>query len=268
MDRKKVLIVIIIFTLFIILLISMLDFQNKFNNIMISENKWNSIVDTRNENTNLVLRNIKFNDYHLIIDEKNSTIYYSLINDSATKYSPKVSFKTDDNQTKIAVLSDEITDDKISNNHEFKIMIYNNSQYHVYNLMCTSFPILNIKYHVKEKNKKRTIPIEIYLFNNLSNTPNRIMRSAGKLKTLDDGKSYLFSLLMVSPGKNERENKISIFNMDPHSEYILSAVDGGQEIPSFSDETNEETVKENHPVELFINNEYIGLYLLKYNVEK
>ena len=64
---------------------------------------------------------------------------------------------------------------------------------------------------------------------------------------------------MTSPGKNKRDNKISILNMKPNSEYVLTEIK--------SEETQIiENDKEprNHRVELFINNEYKGVYSLKY----
>ena len=54
--------------------------------------KWSSIKESRTENKNLRLEDIKFNDYKLIIDEQSNTLYYSLINNSQNKYNPNVSY--------------------------------------------------------------------------------------------------------------------------------------------------------------------------------
>ena len=255
MSRRKILIAVSIFTVMVIILIIVLNPSSKYKKLSISESKWNSIKDSRTENNNLRLEDIRFNDYKLIIDEKSNTLYYSLINDSSNKYNPKVEYNSNNN-LKLAVLEDEITDEKIKNNHEFSIMIYNEKEYHIYNLKCTDFPILNISYNQNDETNKNSVPMEIYLFDNLSNIPNKITISRGKLKINDD--NYTFSLHMLTPGKNKRNNKLSILNMKPNSEYVLSKVN--QDI---SQEDNLENKK--HMVELFLNNEYQGIYLLGFN---
>ena len=232
----------------------MLNPSSKYKKLSISESKWNSFKDSRTENNNLRLEDIRFNDYKLIIDEKSNTLYYSLINDSSNKYNPKVVYNANNN-LKLAVLEDEITDEKIKNNHEFSIMIYNEKEYHIYNLKCTDLPILNISYNQNDETNKNSFPMELYLFDNLSNLPNKITISRGKLKINDD--NYTFSLHMLTPGKNKRNNKLSILNMKPNSEYVLSKVN--QDI---SQEDNLENKK--HIVELFLNNEYKGVYSLEF----
>ena len=154
MKRRKVLIPIILFTIIIIVLIAILSFSHKYADISISEEKWNSIIDARTESGNIKLQNISFNDYHLIIDENGNTIYYSLINESNNKYNPSVRYMATDKSAKIAILSDEITDDKVKSDYEFKIMIYTENEYRIYNLVCTDFPILNITYHLMNLNLK------------------------------------------------------------------------------------------------------------------
>ena len=260
MSRRKILIPIIVFTTIIIILIIVLNPSNKYSQLSINESKWNSIKQARIENKNLILEDIIFNDYKLIIDEKNDTLYYSLVNDSKNKYNPNVSYSANDKNVKLAVLLDEIIDEKVKNNYQFKIMIYNEKEYHIYNLKCTNLPILNISYNRNEDINQKNIPMEIYLFDNLSNIPNKITISSGKVKMNEE--NYIFSLYMLTPGKNKRDNKLSILNMKPNSEYILTPINNDQE--------NEANRK--HRVQLFLNNEYKGIYSIGYinerNMEK
>ena len=253
MSRRKILIPLIIFTTIIIILIIVLNPSNKYSKLSINESKWNSIKQTRIENKNMILEDIVFNDYKLIIDEKNEILYYSLVNDSQNKYNPNVTYITNYKNVKLAVLLDEITDEKVKSNHQFKIMIYNEKEYHIYNLKCTDLPILNIRYNRNEEIKQKNIPMEIYLFDNLSNIPNKITISSGKVKMNED--NYIFSLHMLTPGKNKRDNKLSILNMKPNSEYILTPINNDQQ-------------NEKHKVQLFLNNEYKGVYSIGYINEK
>lgn len=250
MSRRKILIPVIIFTAIIIILIILLNPGSQYKKLVIDENKWNSIQECRIENKYLVLEDIRFNDYKLIIDEKNNTIYYSLTNDSKNKYNPKVEYSTNDKNVKLAILSDGIID--VKSNYQFKIMIYNEREYHIYNLKCTDLPILNISYNNAEKIEEKNISMEMYLFDNMTNISNKITISNGKIKM--NGDNYIFSLHMITPGKNKRDNKLSILNMKPNSEYILTSINNKLE-----NEANN-----NHRVELFLNNEYKGVYSLGY----
>ena len=256
MSRKKILIPVVAFTLIIIVLIFVLNPSHKYNSLSISESKWKAIQEARIESKNLILEDIKFNDYKLIIDEKSNTLYYSLINDSQNKYNPNVSYSINSKNGKLAVLSEEITSEKVKSNYQFKIMIYDEKEYHIYNLKCTDFPILNISYNGNEEISEKNIPMEMYLLDNLTNIPNKITISSGKVKM--NGSNYVFSLHMLTPGKNKRNNRVSILNMKPNSEYTLTPISNEPE----------NDINTNHRVELFLNNEYKGVYFLGYVDEK
>lgn len=247
MKRKKILILIIILTVIIISIVAWLNFGHAYSKLSINEEKWNDIISARIENKNLVLKDIDFNDYSLIIDGKSNTLYYSLVNSSSRKYNPKVDFDSNSESAKIAILSDEITDEKIKNGHQFKVMVYNNQEYHIYNLVCTDFPILNLSYRQDVGDKHKNIPVKMYLFNNLSNSTTRVTISDGRLKTTQNG--YSFSLSMITPGNNIRDNKISLLHMKPSSDYTLTK--SNSDLPG------------KQQVALFINNEYRGIYILE-----
>ena len=276
MNRKKLLITIIVITAAITISMIVLNNQINLKKLSIEQNKWNSILSSRTENNNLKLESIKFNDYSLLIDENNSSLYYSVVGNMSNKYDPDVTFIASDENVKIAVLNDEITDEKIANNYQFKIVIYNDSEYRLYSLVCTNLPMLNIEYNT-EISREKNIPIDVYLFNNLNNSVNRVAKSSGRLNILEDEndkKDYTFSLLQKSLGRNERENNISILNMNKHNEYILNSMNSDDEkirnvfSTNLWNETTEERYDSYNYVELFINGEYVGLYSLGYNIER
>ena len=211
----------------------------------------------------LVLENIKFNDYNLIIDEKNDILYYSLVNNNKTKYNPNISFVASDDKAKLVILGDKITDDKVKNNYKINVMIYNDNQYHIYNLSCTDFPILNINYDVSNMENKN-IHADIYLFNNLSNSVNRVIKSRIKLDIIEKEnlkKDYVFSLKMLTPSDNVRDNPVTFLDMKPSSRYTLEELEN-------IEENQKDFRPNNRLVELFINNEYVGLYSLKVDKEE
>ena len=252
MDRKKIVIPIIILTVIIIAFIIFLGISHEYRKLSVSEEKWNLLIASRTENSKLVIDEIGFNDYGLIIDNKTDTIFYSLVNSSSKKYNPKVDFTSNRKEAQIAILSDEITDEKVQSGHQFKIMIYTEKEYHIYHLVCTDFPILNLSYRQDVGDKHKNIPIKMYLFNNLSNSTNRVTISDGRLKVGQDG--YHVSLSMITPGNNIRDNKISLFNMKPESEYTLRSENLYEQ---------SKTDGNSHKVALFINNQYQGIFLLE-----
>ena len=244
MKKKRVLIPIIIFTVVIIILIIVFNSSHKLSSLSISESKWDSIIDTRTENSNLKLTSIEFNDFRVIIDETDSTLYYSLLKSNKNKYDPVVSYSSK-SKIKLAFLEDEITDEKVKSDYRFKIMIYTEKEYHIYNLKCTDLPILSITYSEESNSKPKNTPMELYLFDNLSDIPKKITKSEGRIRENKDG--YEISLDMLTPGKNRRDNRISLLNMKPSNEYKLVKAND---------------MDRNRRVELFINNEYKGVYSL------
>ena len=67
MGRNKILMPMMVFTLIIIVLIIVLNLSHKYNKLSISESKWKAIQESRTGNENLVLEDIKFNDYKSIL---------------------------------------------------------------------------------------------------------------------------------------------------------------------------------------------------------
>ena len=256
MNKNKLLIPIIILTLIIILLVIIINPSRRYSSLYVLNNEFNSIKSSRTEDNNLQLQEITFNDYELIIDHNSSTLYYSIVNNNSDKYDPLVSYISNQNNVKLAVLKDEITDDKINGNYQFQLIIYNDYYFHTYKLICTGFPIINISYSDDQANKDKNINCNIYMFDNQSNQPNRTMITPAKLdlRSANNGLEYKISLQMLTPGKNKRENNQSIFNQKPEDDYILSKAN-----------TNSSFEAGNNYIELFINGEYKGLYVMRHN---
>lgn len=285
MNRKILLFLVIAFSIVGIVFSIIFKPRMKFNKIIISDEEWNSIINTREEG-NLSLKSIKFNDYDLVIDDINHKVYYSVIQNSASKFSPFVSFVANKSNTKIAILNDEITEEKIMNNYEFKVLLYDDSTYKIYGLYCTTFPMLNIICNAQDDAADNNIPMSMYLFSNLDNGINRIVKSDGtlnKIEMADGTYDYKFSLVMTTPGNKERENVISLLHMKPSDEYFLNAINTAENNSpirnnmkeqmkfnekyniKFEEKSPEFDEKNNQRVELFINNEYVGLYSLGYD---
>ena len=242
MNKKILLGIILGITCLTIILIVVFKIKIKYNKLIISEDKWNSIINNRDLSTNISLENIKFNDYELIIDNDNNVIYYSIV-DSSNKYNPSISYNT--NKKVKIVVNDNMSNDKLDKTDDLKIMIYNDKEYRIYSLVITNYPTLNVIYENSDDIKNKAI-IKLELFDNHVDSPQRIIKSDGKFRVIEKDKKYSFSLFKQSLGNNKRENHISIFGMEKKDEYIITKVDN----------------TDNHEkyVLVFINNKNIGLY--------
>ena len=242
MKKRNVFIILIVMTFTMLLFIGIINPKTRYKKFEVDENTWNIIKEKRKNNNNLRIEHIRFNDYELIVDNVNCKLYYSLINENKSKYNPLIWFTTNIHGAKLAVLEDKLTEENTKFNHEFNIMIYNDKEYTIYKLICTDMPMLNIlKRDLEKKNDT------IFLMDNLTNRPNKITISDAKVSQNTDN-SYNISLKMMTPGKKIRRNVISLFNMPPESEYIL-VEDDGKNI--------------GNKLELFINNKYVGSYILR-----
>ena len=143
MNKKVLFGIIICITLFLISIVIIFNSGKKFNNLVIDENKWNDIIKSRMESTSIKINNIKMNDFSLLIDEVENSIYYSML-DNSKKYNPTVMYDIDKN-AKIAI-NEEIEEEKVNNNYNFKLMVYDDTKYHIYNFVVTTLPIINISY--------------------------------------------------------------------------------------------------------------------------
>ena len=242
MNKKWLLGIILVLTCLAIIFIIILKFGVRYNKLIIKEENWNSIISNRNMSTSLKFENIEFNDYDLLIDEENSTIYYSIVN-SNKKYNPSLKYKAN-SKVNIAI-NDSITDDKIDQENDLKIMLYNDNSYRIYSLVTTNYPILNVTTN-NEFNDKNKANALIYLFDNHVDSPMRVLKSDGKFKIIKENSEYSFSLKKESVGHKTRENHISIFGMEKIDEYLIKKAST--------------TNQQEKYVQLFINSEYKGLY--------
>ena len=271
MNKKWLLGIILVLTTTAIVIIGTLSIDKRYNKIVLEESEWINIEKTHSKSTSLKIDNIKFDDYSLIVDDKNSTIYYSVVNTS-NKWNPRIRVISNNKKISIGAL-ENLTEKQVAENHKYKIMVYNKEQYRVYDLVVTLLPIMNIRYNIDNQTK---FQMELSLFDNSVNSVRRSITSMGTLNIKENNspkEDYTFSLKSESLGRNRRENNISLFGMQKHSEYVLKSMWEDEEKVRNVFTTNLWIDLENEKmdrfryVELFINDEYKGLYSLGYDIE-
>ena len=249
-DKKTVLGILLVLTILTIIFLIFINHKKRYNSLIIEKEKWESIQKERKESTNLELEKIEFNDYSLFIDKKNSTIYYSIVN-STYKYNPSILFKA--NQKVKLRFNEEITNEKLDEVDSLKIMMYSDKEYHIYSLVVTNYPLLNINYDEEEITNKK-LPMEFELFDNHIESKQRVLKSIGFIKVIEKNREYALTLTKESLGHNKRENYISIFGLEKKDEYLIKKT-----------ENNE---KKERYVYFFINNKVSGIYSFEPRDEK
>jgi len=91
MNRKWLLGIILVITVITIGWILLFHSGTRYNRLIIEDSKWNKIITDRKESTNIILENIEFNDYKLLINTKDSALYYSVSN-TEEKYNPLITY--------------------------------------------------------------------------------------------------------------------------------------------------------------------------------
>ena len=236
MNRKWLFIIILVLIIITIGIIFILTREIRYNKLVIDDANWNEIINNRNDSTNIMIENIKFNDYEMVVDNESNVIYYSVI-EIKNKYNPKIEYDFNDN---LKLVINKRMEENIDS---LKIMIYNDVSYRIYTLSITNLPILNINY--LKSNIGNIKEVEIELFDNRIKSTQKYLKSIGRL--IIKNNEYELLLKKESLGHNKRENKISILGMDKRGEYILKKVD------------NE---KNKNSINVFINNKYIGIYTI------
>ena len=260
----------------------------KFNNIIISSETYENIKSTRELIKDDVLTSISFNNYNLFKSSNGEDLYYSLLKNSMNRYNPSIKYHTSLTKSKIAVVENQITDEIIENNQEIIILLYNDQFYKEYHLVSTTLPIMNINYssHFDESTDMK-VNMDMYLFDNQDEIHNRDIVSHGEISVRGNlastypKKAYNIALKQESLGYNKRNNDISLLNMRKDNNYILYPAYNDQEkvrnvlasrIWYESSATNNEFDVINGMyykyIELFINNEYHGLYALGFPINE
>lgn len=247
MNKKRALTIILVFTLLLGSIIYVLSVNKKYNKLVISEKKWNSLIDSRELDTSIYFDTLKFNDYNLLVDEGNSTIYYSLI-DVSSRYNPQVEYTLSSENLKIAF--NRKIDDSILEKEDIKVILYNDDSYKVYSLVVTSYPVINI---IRKDTavSKRMNNVDLELFDNYADASQRVVKSFGKLMVIKENEEYRLSLIKESIGHNKRDNYVSIFGMDRHNEYVLKLA-------------NDEGENKRY-VRVFMNGKFTGIFSLEFD---
>ena len=272
---------------FIILIYSIChaDKNGKLYDMSVSESQFEQIKADRVESSENLINELFFNEERLFFDKTQNTFYYSMVEDSDTADNPYIEKKTANASVALAFLNEKITAENIKENHTFSVIAYDDDSYSEYKLKCTTVPIMNID--CDSEIEWNNVLMTMTLFDNRNNAYQRLTASEGNIhirgatSSAYPKKSFRISLVQNSLGNNTRPNKISLLDMRQDDDWIL--------YPAYNDQEKIRNVfssnlwkyscaKDNSLgidngmeykyIELFINNEYWGLYALGYPIDE
>lgn len=248
------------------------------------EGELDAIRTDRAETEAELVSDIRFNDYALSYDRPTGRWFYSLIEGSPTAADPQVSITAAPGVT-IAFEACPITEEGIRNNESIRLLAYTDTEYREYTLVCTTLPVLEL--YTSEPIGTEDATVQVRLFDNRAGAVSRVTTSRadahirGNLSTWYPKKGYKLSLITDSLGNNLRNNDLSLLGMRQDNDWILNAVYNDQDRvrQAFSAALWADGCGSNNLwglensnsyayVELFCNDEYQGLYLLGYPIDR
>lgn len=258
MKKIKMITFIILLISFIIVLFSAIFGTN------ISFLSVEDIKSNRKLNTNSIT-NLKINNVDAIYDKKNNIYYYTI----PKKYENKIyilNFNLD-NSYKYKIIDEALNIIKVDYSKTFKVIIYNDQYYFETKLQLTNLPVINIT----AEEKITTTPTNSvfqYLSLNKRMTNNIKIHIRGATSKYFEKQSY--KIKMYNDNYTNEKN-VNLDNFYNGNAFILDAVYrdpskirnviSTQLWNDISNDYNNVDIY-NQFVELFINNEYRGLYVL------
>ncbi len=252
-----------------------------FHDLVISQGEWTGIMTEREETDEDLISSLNFDGQNLTYDRLENRWLYSVVDGSSTAYDPLVRVRGE--AAKIAVLSEELSEEMVEKSEVRKLMAYTDDVYRVYDIAVTTLPIVSLDYD-GELTLTSEQTGQMKVFDNRSGAKQRVtisdmaVHKRGGVSLKADKPSLKVSLTMESLGGNKRNNFLSLLGMRQDDDWVLySAVDTINNV--FSSNLWDETSAENNSlgvhngyeykyVELIVNGEYEGLYALGYRPDE
>ena len=177
--------------------------QAKFNDICVTNEKYEDIISKREETDEPLLTNLKFNDHKVYYSNVNRTWYYSVVEEEENAYDPSIN--TNDKISLAFYNEAKIDKTVIASGKPIDFIAYNDKNYARYHLAITTLPIITID-HEQEMEDRDDVEMTFELFDNRKNTTKRITKTAGKIHMRGNAslqypkKSYRLNLRYKSPG--------------------------------------------------------------------
>lgn len=277
--------------------VSGMDFgrSDRYDNLLISKEEFESILQDREEEDDQSIPDIYFDDFSLTHDKLSNTYYYSLIEDSPSRYNPLVrTVSTFYSRYDIAIVGDIMNDHSNRENQTAELILYDNNSYKRFKIAKTTLPIVTVSMNERSDDRENPIgalesPASFTLFDNRPDiVPSERLVSSQMYIRLRGATSRRFSknqfrvkLREVSIGGSENNNNLSLLGMREDDDWILySPYNDPEKMRNtlsnnlwheFSSENNSVGVTNGTQgtyVEVFIDGKYWGIYTLMHPIDR
>ncbi|MBO5146868.1 MAG: CotH kinase family protein [Lachnospiraceae bacterium] len=257
----------------------------RLSEMSIDDKQLQEIISNRNLSDENMIDRLLFDEQKLLFDEEANTFYYSLVEGSSSAYNPYVKKYSTCKDISLAVLNAQITPADVKADKTYQLIAYNVSSYRIYNLKCTTLPLMNIECGGEIGDDDAAM--HMTLFDNRKGAAQRFTESDGDIHIRGGStrtypkKGYKLSLTKTSLADHVRLNKVSLLGMRQDDDWILYAAYNDQEKIRnvFSSKLWKDTCAQDNSlgidngmeyqyIELFLNNQYWGLYALGYPIDE
>lgn len=262
--------------------------RTTYEDVVVSKDHWYEMMAQRDMADDRLIDTVRFNKEGLLTAQNGMEWYYSLMTRRVSAYNPEIEYQGKDG-VKIAILEDRITDELIEQATKVKVMAYTNDEYEIYELVCTTLPVMKIRHtgalELTTEEGEETMDIE--LFDNSVGATRRYILTGGKIRARGimaasfPKKSFRMKLRTTSVGENKRPDNTMLLDMRQDDDWILYAGYNDQEKvrnvmatnlwkagQARNNEFGVDNGVEYKYVELIMNDKYHGLYALGYPVDE
>ena len=257
---------------------------DRLNKCIVSEDEYQKILSTRAPATSFS-GSISLNDEELFFDRQKNFVLYSLVQKDKWAYNPVVKVDNGSDNMRIAFMDEEINDDLIKENGSIRFVVFDECTYFESELKCTTLPIMSIStkdFIPESKSESTSMCMKLFDNGDFSKVQSSdgTIHVRGASSVIYPKKNYRISLNKTSSNGEITKNKLSLLNMPSDDDWILYGIYDDPEKVRNVLSTNLwksscakdnsyliDTGTEYKFIELFINEEYNGLYALGYPLQ-
>lgn len=233
-----------------------------------------ALEDTRTESESLLVHTMYLDEYELGFDKQSDTFYCSL-GLGAIEW-PEMSLHAAGDENLHVVWVDDYAydyrEDAVRNGYRYQLFAYTDTSYSYFNLVFTGLPIVTLHVESDEEIGEEYIPARATVFGQgfdaIDSAALVHTRGGGYEKPIDKY-SYRLEFHDEQGYGRDKKTKKSVLGMEADSDWLLlgnasdqSAVRNYLAFDLWKkwNPDGALTVLENRMVELFVNNEYVGVY--------
>ena len=249
----------------------------------VSGDVFEALLAARTEAAEPLLREPALDGMPLLQDKGSGLWYYSLPEGSADRTDPVLSYTGGSAGLRLAVFGG-ITGETLRNGEPVRLLAYDNESYSLYEIVCTTLPLLDIS--ASKEIGDENVAVQLRLYDNREEARTRLLELQGKMRVRGQStrrfpkKGYKLTLTHPQADGSLANTNAALLGLRSDDDWLLYAGYNDQEKLRnvFSCQLWKESCAwdnsfqlnngtEYRYVELFLNGRYHGLYALGYPID-